>query len=459
MKEIRVLSPTGVIGSGFLEASFERGIERDPHYIACDAGSTDGGPAFLGTGIPHFSRQGTKRDLRIMLLGRAKLGIPLILGSCGTGGGDAGVDWMRDIALEIAAEEGLRFKLALVRSELDKDYVKRRLREGRVSPLRPAPEFNEDVVDRSAHIVGMMGHEPIAKALADGADVILAGRASDTSLFTAYPLSRNPTNPGICWHMAKILECGAACVVQRKRPDSVFAWVRDDHFVVEPLDPDSRCTPQSVASHTLYENADPFLITEPSGVIVTTDSVYEAETDRAVRVSGSRFTPAERYSIKLEGAELVGHQFVIIGGVRDPFILRQLDSWLDGLQERFKGRVVDLFGGRVGDDDYTIVTRVYGRDAVLGPLEPLADSIGHEVGVMFEITAADRVTAEALAKTFSHLALHYPIPEWRGLITGLAYPFTPGELDKGEVYKFNINHVLYPDDPCEMFRFEFLEVG
>ena len=330
MKEIRVLSPTGVIGSGFLEASFERGIERDPHYIACDAGSTDGGPAFLGTGIPHFSRQGTKRDLRIMLLGRAKLGIPLILGSCGTGGGDAGVDWMRDIALEIAAEEGLRFRLALVRSELDKDYVKRRLREGRVSPLRPAPEFNEDVVDRSAHIVGMMGHEPIAKALADGADVILAGRASDTSLFTAYPMSRNPTNPGICWHMAKILECGAACVVQRKRPDSVFAWVRDDHFVVEPLDPDSRCTPQSVASHTLYENADPFLITEPSGVIVTTDSVYEAETDRAVRVSGSRFTPAERYSIKLEGAESVGHQFVIIGGVRDPFILRQLDSWLDG---------------------------------------------------------------------------------------------------------------------------------
>ena len=140
----------------------------------------------------------------------------------------------------------------------------------------------------------------IAKALADGADVILAGRASETSLFAAYPMSRNPTNPGICWHMAKILECGAACVVQRKRPDSVFAWVRDDHFVVEPLDPDSRCTPQSVASHTLYENADPFLITEPSGVIVTTDAVYEAETDRAVGVSGARFTPPQPHSIQPE---------------------------------------------------------------------------------------------------------------------------------------------------------------
>ncbi len=74
-------------------------------------------------------------------------------------------------------------------------------------------------------------------------------------------------------------------------------------------------------------------------------------------------------------------------------------------------------------------------------------------------TAADRVAAGALAKTFSHLALHFPIPEWRGLITGLAYPFPPAELDKGEVYKFNINPVLYPDDPCEMFRYETMEVG
>ena len=108
MEEIRILSPTGVIGSGFLESSFERGISMKPHVISCDAGSTDPGPAFLGSGATHFSREGTKRDLRIMLKGRDSLGVPLILGSCGTGGGDAGVDWMRDIALEIANEETLK---------------------------------------------------------------------------------------------------------------------------------------------------------------------------------------------------------------------------------------------------------------------------------------------------------------------------------------------------------------
>ena len=33
---------------------------------------------------------------------------------------------MRDIALEIAREEGLSFRMALVRSEQDKEYLKRR---------------------------------------------------------------------------------------------------------------------------------------------------------------------------------------------------------------------------------------------------------------------------------------------------------------------------------------------
>jgi hypothetical protein len=48
--------------------------------------------------------------------------------------------------------------------------------------------------------------------------------------------------------------------------------------------------PQSVASHTLYENADPFDLKEPSGTLDTREARYEAISDRAVRVSGSRFT-------------------------------------------------------------------------------------------------------------------------------------------------------------------------
>jgi hypothetical protein len=457
VSEVRVLSASGQIGSGFLESSFERGISLEPHVIACDGGSTDAGPAHLGSGKPHFSREGTKRDLRLMLLGRDKLDVPLIVGSCGFGGGDAGVDWMRDIALEIAREEKLKFRMALVRSEQDKSYLKRRLREGRLLPLNPAPPVSDAVIDRSAHIVGMMGHEPIAAAIEEGAQVVLAGRASDTALFSTVPLMRG-AGAGPAWHAAKILECGTACVVQRKRPDSLMAWIREDHFDVEPMDPEARCSPQSVASHTLYENADPFLITEPGGTIDTHGARYEALNDRAVRVYGSHFRRAERVTIKLEGAELAGYQAIIIGGVREPFIIRQLDTWLAGMQQKFAARVEEMFAGRVGPDDYDIHVRVYGRDGVMGKLEPLAHEIGHEVGLLFTITTAEEATTDAIAKTFAHFALHYPIPEWRGLISGIAFPMAPSHVNRGPVYRFNLNHVVIPDTPLEMFRSERMEV-
>jgi hypothetical protein len=457
MTETRVLSASGQIGSGFLESPLARGVALEPHVIACDGGSTDAGPAHLGSGEPHFSREGTKRDLRLMLAGRDRIDVPLIVGSCGFGGGDAGVDWMRDIALEIAREEGLKFRLALVRSEQDKTYLKRRLREGRIIPLNPAPPISGAVIDRSAHIVGMMGHEPIAAAIDNGAQVVLAGRASDTSLFSTVPLMRG-AGAGPAWHAAKILECGTACVVQRKRPDSIMAWIRDDHFDVEPMDMDVHCTPQSVASHTLYENADPFLITEPNGTIDSHGSRYEALSDRAVRVHASQFRAADRTTIKLEGAELAGYQAIIIGGVREPYIIRQLDSWLAAMQEKFAARVQEMFGGRLGPDDYDIHVRVYGRDGVMGKLEPLAHKVGHEVCLLFTITTAEEGATDAIAKTFAHFALHYPIPEWRGLISGIAFPMAPSHVNRGPVYRFNLNHIVVPDSPTEMFRTEFLEV-
>lgn len=457
MTEVRVLSASGQLGSGFLEASFARGLSLRPDVIACDAGSTDAGPVHLGSGQPHFSREGTKRDLRLMMKGGAELRVPVILGSCGFGGGDAGVDWMRDIALEIAREEGLTRRIALIRSEQDKDYLKRCYREKRILPLHPAPLLDEGVIDRSAHIVGMMGHEPIAAAIEQGADIVLAGRASDTALFATVPLMKG-ADPGAAWHAAKILECGTACVVQRKRPDSIFAWVRDDHFDIEPMDMEARCSVQSVASHTLYENADPFLITEPGGVLDSREARYEALSDRAVRVRGSQFRPADRVTIKLEGAELVGYQSIIIGGVREPYILRQLDEWLAGMQAKFTERVKELFNGRVGLQDYSIHVRVYGRDGVMGKLEPLAHEMGHEVGLLFTITSQEEAVTQAIAKTFAHFAIHYPIPEWRGLISGIAYPTVPADTYKGPAYRFNLNHVVLPGTPHEMFRTEFLEV-
>jgi hypothetical protein len=73
---------------------------------------------------------------------------------------------------------------------------------------------------------------------------------------------------------------------------------RADHFDVEPLDSALRCTPQSIASHSLYENADPYRHVESNGTIDLSQAQYAALDDRRVRVRGSQFIPAETYTVK-----------------------------------------------------------------------------------------------------------------------------------------------------------------
>lgn len=454
--EIRVLAATGVLGAGFKAESLNRGIALKPTFIACDAGSTDSGPAYLGSGKPKLSREACARDLRLLLKARDALKVPLIIGSCGTSGRDVGVDWMALMAREIASEEGLHFKMALIKSDQSKAYLKKRLAEHRIRPLFPAPPISEQVID-SSHVVGMMGTEPIQAALAAGADVVLAGRASDSALYAAIPLTLG-ADPGLSWHAAKTLECGAACAVV-PAADCMFATIRDGHFDIEPLDTNARCTPQTIAAHTLYENANPFLLTEPSGVIDTEHAEYEARSERLVRVSGSRFRAATRYTVKLEGAQLLGYQTVVIGGVRDPYIIRALDTLLPKARAFFDERIADLFPGQLTSKDYDISYRIYGRDAVMGPLEPERNSPpAHEVGVLITITAPTQELADKIATFVSHVSAHLPVPEYHGLISTLAYPFSPPELPRGAVYRFSLNHVVEPDDPYEMFRTELLEI-
>lgn len=458
MNEMRILSPTGVAGSGFLESSFETALSLRPHFIGCDAGSTDPGPSHLGSGEPAFPADAVRRDLAIMLRGARRLKIPLLIGSAGTAGGDLHLDWMVKLVREVAARHKLKFRLAVIHAEQKKSYLKKRLAQGRIKPLDPAPEFNARVIDRSACIVGMMGTEPYLRALDAGADVVIAGRSSDTAIFAGLPI-RHGISEGVAWHAAKILECGAAAVVNRKTPDCMMAYLQRDSFEVEAPDAQLRCTPQSIASHSLYENADPFLLVESSGTLDLTGSRYEAVNERRVRVSGSTFRHAPRYTVKLEGAEKAGYQSILIGSIRDAFFIRQIDDWVARLRERIANRIRMVYGGKLTSDDYVLNIRIYGKDGTMGALEPVKEIRSHELCLIFEVTAPTQAVASAIAGIIRHQGLHLPIPEWSGLITALACPYNPAHLDRGAVYRFNVNHVVEPDDPYEMFPIDYYSVN
>jgi hypothetical protein len=448
-----LVSATGMLGSGYREDSLDKAIGLGARMIGCDAGSTDPGPGPLATGACMFSKAAVKRDTEVMLTRAVEAGIPLVIGSSGTGGGDQGLAFMLDIVREIARERGLHFKLAGIRSELSKEVVREHLLAGKVRALPPSQALADADIDASLHIVAMMGVEPIQAAYKAGAQVVVAGRSSDTSVFAALPLLEG-FPAAVVWHMAKILECGAAAVAHRLAPDSMMAVLHEDAFDVHPLRDDYRCTPQSVASHTLYENADPFDLKEPSGTLDTREAKYEAISERAVRVTGSRFTPDPEYTVKLEGVRQGGWSTILMGGVRDPYILAELDSWLKQLDDNIRVRV----GAMVGNRPYEIVTRVYGRDGVMGALEPETKVGGHEVFILWDVISESQELSHAIAASVSHLAVHNPIPKWHGLISGVAFPYSPPELDRGPVYEFHLNHVLVPDSPTSLFRTEFEEV-
>ncbi|MDX6740656.1 acyclic terpene utilization AtuA family protein [Actinocorallia sp. A-T 12471] len=446
--ELRLLAPTGALGAGFDTAGFDRGEALRPHVIACDAGSTDSGPSALGSGRPKLSDAAVIRDLRHLLRARAALGVPLVIGSAGTSGRDDAVDHLAALVRKLCRADGQRVRLGLAYADQPAERLTRLWDEGRIRALPHAPAVTRETFS-SSHVVGMMGVEPLGELLEDGCDVIVAGRASDTALFAALPHLRG-ADPGLTWHAAKTIECGAACAVPPSA-NGLLATVRDDHFDVTVLHPGARLTARSVAAHTLYENADPFRVIEPSGVLDTTDASYESVDEQTVRVRGARFERAAEYTVKLEGARLAGYQTVIVGGVRDRVVIRRLPELIELAQGYFAAKIHDVFDGRVDPADVDIDFRLYGAGAVLGAHEP--DKLDpDELGVLITVTAPAQETARAVATFVAHAASHLPMPEYDGLVTTIAYPFSPPETDRGPVYEFTLNHVATGITPTELFR-------
>ncbi|GAA5104987.1 acyclic terpene utilization AtuA family protein [Alloalcanivorax gelatiniphagus] len=445
---VSILVPTGMLGAGFEESTVERGIALGADVIAIDGGSTDSGPHYLGSSSPKSTEHQVARDLRIVLRAAAGAGIPLVIGSCGTSGTDRGVDWVAGITERVMAEEGLDLPVARIYSEQDAAVLKDKLGAGRVHPLPPLGELDAETLESCTHIVGAMGHEPIVAALEAGAQVVLAGRATDTALAAAYPLMKGmPAGP--TWHVSKIVECGGQCTTN-PRTGGVFATIDADGFTIEPLDPGTACTPTSVAAHMLYETANPFLLREPDGTLDVSRATYAALDERRVRVEGSQFHVAEQHTIKLEGARVTGYETMSFTAVRDPLILGDIEAWAQFMRDMVTHRVGQTLG--LGEDEYAFDLRLYGYDAVLGALDP-SDAPPREVGVMLLVSAADQATATAVAKIANPLMLHLPA-HGMDYLPSLAFPYSPAEIERGAAYEFVLNHVVDTESPTDMFRIE-----
>jgi hypothetical protein len=456
LAEYRILSPTAILGYGFPESSFAAGLKKKPHLIAADAGSTDPGPYYLGAGISFTERLAVKRDLALMLTAGFELDIPLIIGTAGGSGGEPHLSWTAQIVREIAAEKKLSFKLALIHAEIERDFLLTRLRQGKLSPLGSGSAIKEQDITEAVRIVGQMGVEPFIRALNEGARVILAGRAYDPAVFAA-PAIAAGFEPGLAIHLGKILECGAIAATPGSGSDCLFGVLNHRSFTVEPLNPQRSCTVTSVAAHTLYEKNNPLLLPGPGGTLDLSACQFRQENSsagqkRIVRVSGSRFIPAARYTVKIEGVKRIGFRTVCIAGCRDPVMIKNIKV----LMERVRERVKDNFSRE--NYPYYLDFKLYGLNGVMGAGEPVRTTRAHELGIIIEAVAPTQEIANAICSFTRTTMLHADYPGRIATAGNLAFPYSPSDFATGEVFNFHIYHLLEVDDPCAIFPVEIIHL-
>ena len=230
------------------------------------------------------------------------------------------------------------------------------------------------------------------------------------------------------------MECGGICALPKGR--SMIATIRHDSFDLTPLSPEERCTPLSVASHTLYEKTRPDRLPGPGGVLSLDNARYEQVTEKTCRVSGAEFLKTP-YQVKLEGVTHLGYRTIFIGGIRDPILIGQIDDFL----ERVRKYTQNLFPELDKSENCRLIYHVYGKDAVMGPLET-SRGVGHEIAVLGEVVAPSQEMSHTIANNTRASILHFPYAGQMATTGNFASPLSPHEQEAGPVFKFNLYHLV-----------------
>ncbi|KAI1635265.1 hypothetical protein F4809DRAFT_651336 [Biscogniauxia mediterranea] len=451
-----IVTPVGMLSYGLDEEKTSAALASlvttgVPTAIILDSGSTDGGPEKLAIGKMTSPREAYARDLSKLLKLVNKYKVPLIFSSAGGDGTDEHVREIVGIIEEISANEAnedYSLKTVALFSSIEKGIARNRLRAGAVTGCGDCvPDLTEDDIDASAHIVAQMGPEPFVDAMNANPDfdVIVGGRAYDPAPYVGYAahLAKLPLDDrhspevqrqlGGFTHMGKIMECGGICATPKSH-GAIATVYRDGSFEITPLDPGARCTPLSVAAHTLYEKARPDILYGPGGYLDLNTATYEQlEDERSVRVRGSMFHFSQErglpYQVKLEAAKVIGYRTIFMGSIRDPILISQIDVLL----ERVKEYAAQQHRGQAGNWELDFHT--YGKPSE--PAQTLSVGDSPEVFLIGEVLASTQELATSVASAAKVAVTHGSYP---------------GQKATSGNFAFGIGgKILIPMGPCAQF--------
>ena len=452
MQSMTIISPNGHLGFAPIKTeSYWLGVEARPNYIAADSGSDDVGPVPLGSDTSTSPLAWQTHDLEVMLIGSRRIGVPMIIGSAGDTGTNSRVDLYVSIIRDLAKKHNLpSFKLGWYHSEVPKDRVAAAIAHGEeITGLDGRPPLSESELAATDRIVAMAGVHPYLSLLQQGADVIIGGRSSDCAVFAA-PAIHHGFPEALAYYLGKVLECASFCAEPYGAKETVLGEITAEDVRVTAMSPSQRCTIASVAGHAMYERSNPFYEYVAGGLLDMSECNYEQVAEKTVRVTGPRFHQAEQFRVKLEGSGKVGERYVGLVGVRDPYSVAHIDQMIDWAKAQVKERF--------GEAGYELHYTVYGRDGVMGAMEPNRNRPAHEVAVLVQGIAPTKHMAEEVCLIGTRQMFYARLPEVKGTAGSVAFPLDE-VMQASPAYRWTVNHTMAVPNGLDLFPTHIATVG
>lgn len=339
----------------------------------------------------------------------------------------------RDVVLKACEAAGVKLKVAVVLG----DDLQPRVDELRKLGIREM-DTGAELPARVASMNAYLGGFPIARALSEGADVVITGRCVNSAvtlgcLIHAFDWSMDDLDRlaagTLCGH---IIECGAQCnggnfTDWRLVPDydnmgfPVAEVSADGSFVLgKPDNTGGLITTATVAEQMLYEIGDPRAYIVPDVVCDFTQATYEQVGKDRVKVSGAKGRPAtDTYKVSTTFPD--GYKFSSI------FMLGGREAAAKGRHsaEMIIKKTRRLLGEKGMADFRDVSIEVIGAEATYGPHSRATDS--REVVVKI---AAKHDQKEALGLLGREIA-----PMSTGGVVGLAGSFGAGRVAPSPVIR------------------------